>query len=204
MATTVVGLVGIAVFASAIATLVPFLVLRGVGVAAAQTVPMRGSREPSCANARGTRSGSNRPSGAQASVCWPGLRCRVSESLGWRSLYILSARLGLVLLHLVGKEADADLSAGPGHPRDVGARGGDLSYRPLVAFGVAGALASMPQGAFVTFAVTGAVATGLTAGSAGLLFAAGCALGWPLACGWYASRIAEAAARWCRSVGCWR
>ena len=168
------SMLGIGVFARSWLMIAPFLLVAGLTLAMAQpaTDGWLTATLPDSIRARafGIKQASAGPGvGLCAGLAVP----LVEQTLGWRASFGVGAALALVLA--VCLRRDAPRSRGQVLRELDGST--DLSMRPLVWLAVSGGLCTLPQAAFVTFAVSGAAESGMSRSSAGLLFAVACGVG---------------------------
>jgi predicted MFS family arabinose efflux permease len=161
---------GIALVSVSWWTLLPFVVLAGLALAVAQPASDVWLVRGLPANRHGIALGFKQASAGPGVGLVAGLAVPASAaSIGWRGSFAVAA-IGAVLVLLLIRRAAVPSGV---HPAAGSAReSGDVSLRPLLLLTVAGGLASISQAAFLVFAVSSAVAAGLSEATAGLLFAA--------------------------------
>jgi predicted MFS family arabinose efflux permease len=154
-------------------TLVPFAVLAGAGLAIVQPATDLWVSRTLPASRQGFGFGAKQAAGRPGVGLLAGLAVPVvAATLGWRAAFVIGAvgAAGLVLALGTSRE--------PPRPARRGVnRTGDVALGPLVVTATAAAIGVMSQTAFVGFVVSAAVAAGMAESTAGLLFAAGSALG---------------------------
>ena len=170
---SVAAMLGVATVSSSWGTLVPFAVLAGISLAIVQPATDLWVSRTLPASRQGFGFGAKQAAGGPGVGLLAGLAVpAVAATLGWRAAFVMGAVVAGGLVVAIGKSREAPRPA----VRMV-TRTGDVALGPLVVTAVAAAIGVMSQTAFVGFVVSAAVAAGMEEGTAGLLFAAGSALG---------------------------
>jgi MFS family permease len=166
--TAAASMFGIAVLAVSWLTLLPFVVVAGVCLAVAQPSSDTWLANLLTADRHGMAFGIKQAAAGPGVGLLAGLAVPLSvATVGWRGAFVVGG--GLAVLVLVGvRRARVPVRA----PRDTAIPEANVSFRPLLVLTCAGGLGAVSQSALLGFAVSSAVATGLSTSEAGLLFAA--------------------------------
>ena len=169
----VVAMVGMAAVSGSWGTLVPFAVLAGASLAIVQPATDLWVSRTLPASRQGFGFGAKQAAGGPGVGLLAGLAVPVvAATLGWRAAFVMGAAVAAGLVLALGTSREP-----PRPTRRRVTRSGDVALGPLIVTATAAAIGIMSQTAFVGFVVSAAVAAGMAEGRAGLIFAAGSALG---------------------------
>lgn len=168
-----VSMAGIAAMSQSALSLLPFVVVAGLALALAQPATDTWLSRGVALRSQGRAFGIKQAAAGPGAGLVAGLAVPLGEtSLGWRASFTVGALLAALVVLSVGRTPKGVRSRST-----TRSRGGDLSMRALVVLSLAGGLGTLPQSGFVAFAVSGAVASGISNSVAGLAFAAACVVG---------------------------
>jgi predicted MFS family arabinose efflux permease len=171
--TAAVSLLGVAIASRNWLTLVPFFATAGLGIALVQPATDVWLARTLPLSRHGVAFGMKQAAGGPGVGVLAGLAVPVlAGTIGWRGAFAVGAIAALLVT-----SATVGVSLNEPPRRAVRSREGDVSLRPLVVLAFAGGVATISQAAFVSFAVSAAVASGLSEGLSGLIFAAGGVVG---------------------------
>jgi hypothetical protein len=172
-AVAAVGLLGGAVISRSFVTLVPWMAVAGIALGIAQPASDAFLHGAVPRDRQGLAFSLKQAFAGPGMGLLAGLAVPAAAAIGgWRSAFVVgSIMAGVVAIAAASRTrsvvvVDELIASAPS--------GGRLPLRPLLALAAAGALAAAPQGAFLGFAVSSAIDSGVRQGTAGLLFSASC------------------------------
>jgi len=167
------SMLGTGLVATSWMTLLPFVVLSGLCLSVAQPASDLWLAHMLPPSHHGRAFGAKQASAGPGVGLLAGLAVPLSVgTVGWRGAFVCAGGGAVLVLFAIRRAAPRLVRQAPAIGRDEG----DVSIRPLLVLTAAGGMAAVSQAAFLTFAVSSAVATGMSASGAGLLFAASSAV----------------------------